>query len=92
MNWERRLGIFLIFLFTLFASSAIASPPPIIDGHVHASSTSDFEKLMGKAPLPHCVPMTDYPVPEAGRAPGVKYFYRETIPAKQSGHRLRIRN
>lgn len=60
------LRIFLIFLFTLFASTAIASPPPIIDVHVHASSISDFEKLMGKAPIPHCVPMTDYPVPKAG--------------------------
>jgi predicted TIM-barrel fold metal-dependent hydrolase len=39
---------------------------PIIDMHVHASRIADFEQLVGKAPIPHCVPMTDYPIPDSG--------------------------
>lgn len=42
-------------------------PPPIIDVHVHALRLADFEQLGGPAPIPHCVPMTDYPVPDSGR-------------------------
>jgi hypothetical protein len=35
--------------------------PPIIDMHVHAEPLAWFEQLGGPAPIPHCVPMTDYP-------------------------------
>src|SRR6187431_1072514 len=43
-------------------------PPPIIDMHLHASSVAAFAGLAGgKFPVPHCVPMTDYPVPESGQ-------------------------
>ena len=42
-------------------------PPPIIDVHLHASELAEFEHLLGKAPIPHCVPMTDYPVPDSKR-------------------------
>ena len=42
-------------------------PPPIIDMHLHASRVADFASLAGPPPIPHCVPMTDYPVPESGR-------------------------
>ena len=42
-------------------------PPPIIDMHLHAVPLAFFERLAGPAPVPHCVPMTDYPVPESGR-------------------------
>ena len=42
-------------------------PPPIIDMHVHAARLADFAALIGRRPpLPHCVPMTDYPVPATG--------------------------
>jgi uncharacterized protein len=41
-------------------------PPPIIDMHLHAPRLADFEQLVGPAPIPHCVPMTDYAVPESG--------------------------
>jgi len=42
-------------------------PPPIIDMHLHASQVADFAALMGgRLPVPHCVPMTDYPIPESG--------------------------
>lgn len=30
-------------------------------------SLADFEGLGGAAPIPHCVPMTDYPVPQSAR-------------------------
>lgn len=42
-------------------------PPPIIDMHLHASGIAWFSTLGGPPPIPHCVPMTDYPVPESGR-------------------------
>jgi uncharacterized protein len=42
-------------------------PAPIIDMHLHALRVADFEPLAGPPPIPHCVPMTDYPVPEDGR-------------------------
>jgi uncharacterized protein len=43
-------------------------PPPIIDMHLHAPRLADFEQLAGPAPIPHCVPMTDYAIPESGRS------------------------
>jgi uncharacterized protein len=39
---------------------------PIIDMHLHSSRLADFEYLAGPAPIPHCIPMTDYPIPESG--------------------------
>lgn len=41
-------------------------PPPIIDMHLHASALAEFGPLVGPPPVPHCLPMTDYPVPESG--------------------------
>lgn len=51
-------------------SLAQQPPPPIIDMHLHASRVADYRGLMtgGQARLPHCVPMTDYPVPASGKA------------------------
>jgi predicted TIM-barrel fold metal-dependent hydrolase len=41
--------------------------PPIIDVHLHALPLETFVPMGGPAPIPHCVPMTDYPAPEPGR-------------------------
>lgn len=41
---------------------------PIIDMHLHASRVADFAVLGGPPPIPHCVPMTDYPIPDAARS------------------------
>ncbi|HUO86029.1 MAG TPA: hypothetical protein VM617_01455, partial [Thermoanaerobaculia bacterium] len=59
---------FAIPLVLLIAPAALAqpSPPPILDMHLHASSLDGFARLLGPAPIPHCVPMTDYPVPASG--------------------------
>jgi hypothetical protein len=55
----------------LSLSSALpAQPPPIIDMHLHALRLEDFVSLGGPPPIPHCVPMTEYPVPGAGRSWG----------------------
>ncbi len=53
----------------LAVGSAVAEelPPPIIDMHLHAVHLAFFEVLGGPAPVPHCVPMTDLPVPDSGR-------------------------
>jgi uncharacterized protein len=59
--------LFAAVLGLAFASvHAQDLPPPIIDMHLHASRIADFEGLVGPAPIPHCVPMTDYPIPESG--------------------------
>jgi predicted TIM-barrel fold metal-dependent hydrolase len=53
----------------LLASAVVRAddrPLPIIDVHVHALPIADFEQLGGPAPIPHCVPMTDYPTPDSG--------------------------
>jgi uncharacterized protein len=42
-------------------------PPPIIDMHLHAIPVAGFANLLSGPPIPHCVPMTDYPIPEPGR-------------------------
>lgn len=39
---------------------------PIIDMHLHAHSIAGFSSLISSPPIPHCVPMTSYPVPEPG--------------------------
>ncbi len=57
----------LIFAVACGAVYAQGAPPPIIDMHLHAIPLAYFEKLGGPAPIPHCVPMTDYPVPPSGR-------------------------
>jgi predicted TIM-barrel fold metal-dependent hydrolase len=62
-----KLSFAFVALLTLCGRIAADSPAPIIDMHMHASSLADFEKLLGPAPLPHCVPMTSYPVPESGK-------------------------
>lgn len=41
-------------------------PPPIIDMHLHAYGLAEFTQLVGPAPVPHCVPITEYPVPQDG--------------------------
>ena len=59
----------LTVLLTLFVGATVhaADPPaPIIDMHLHAIPIDDFVPLGGPAPIPHCVPMTDYPVPDSG--------------------------
>jgi predicted TIM-barrel fold metal-dependent hydrolase len=43
-----------------------APPPPMIDMHLHAPLMAEFTALGGRLPLPHCVPMTDLPVPDSG--------------------------
>ena len=59
------------FALGLALGSVSAQPPtptpPIIDMHLHASALALFEQLGGPAPIPHCVPMTDYPVPATGQ-------------------------
>jgi predicted TIM-barrel fold metal-dependent hydrolase len=56
----------LVFLSTRVASQP--RPAPIIDMHMHATSVVPFTALSdGRVPVPHCVPMTDYPVPASGR-------------------------
>lgn len=56
--------ILLLLSGSLYAQEP---PPPIIDMQLHAEPIAFFEQLAGPAPVPHCVPMTDYPVPESGR-------------------------
>lgn len=56
-------GVLVVLVETVCAND---TAPPIIDMHLHASRLADFERLAGPAPIPHCVPMTDYPVPESG--------------------------
>lgn len=54
----------------LLAAGAVqvqTPPAPIIDVHLHAIPLAFFTALGGPAPIPHCVPMTDYPVPDSGR-------------------------
>jgi predicted TIM-barrel fold metal-dependent hydrolase len=56
----------LLTLTVAETAPAQAPPPPIIDVHLHASPLAFFVGLGGPAPVPHCVPMTDYPVPDSG--------------------------
>jgi len=53
-----------LLLAIVAVASAQERRPPIIDVHLHASSLGEFEPFAGSPPIPHCVPMTDYPVPE----------------------------
>lgn len=39
---------------------------PIIDMHLHAMPIAVFSSILSGPPVPHCVPMTDYPVPHHG--------------------------
>jgi uncharacterized protein len=56
----------IIALFICITTHAEDLPLPIIDVHLHAIPIADFVPLGGPAPIPHCVPMTDYPVPDSG--------------------------
>src|SRR5262245_32439103 len=53
-------------LLVIGASLRAAEPPPIIDMHLHALPIEEFASLGGPPPIPHCVPMTDYPVAASG--------------------------
>jgi len=53
-------------LLLLLCGALPAQEPPIIDMHLHALRVQDFVPLGGPPPIPHCVPMTDYPVPDSG--------------------------
>lgn len=68
----RGLGFLLAGWLTASAAASgqVATRPvasPIIDMHLHATQLASFKPFAGPAPVPHCVPMTDYPVPESGR-------------------------
>jgi predicted TIM-barrel fold metal-dependent hydrolase len=58
-------GVLLLLLSGSLEAEQL--PLPIIDMHVHALRVAAFVPLGGAAPIPHCIPMTDYPVPELGR-------------------------
>lgn len=61
-------SIAVVFLTLAFrVSYGQGTPPPIIDMHLHAVPLAFFEQLAGAAPIPHCIPMTDYPVVQSGR-------------------------
>ena len=60
----RAAGLVLLLSGPLHAQQP---PPPIIDMHLHAMPLAAFSGMGGPPPIPHCVPMTDYPVPESGR-------------------------
>ncbi|MGH9312820.1 MAG: amidohydrolase family protein [Vicinamibacterales bacterium] len=57
----------ILWLLVSGSLHAQGAPPPIIDMHLHALRVADFGSLAGPPPIPHCVPMTDYPIPESGR-------------------------
>lgn len=63
-----RVPIFAITLVIVGSLHAEEPPPPILDMHLHALSIEEFIPLAGPPPIPHCVPMTDYAVPETGAA------------------------
>jgi uncharacterized protein len=52
-----------------FAASVVNAEvkEPIIDAHMHAEAIAPFAALTRPPPIPHCVPMTDYPVPSSGK-------------------------
>jgi hypothetical protein len=58
----------IAFILTLVGNAACvaAAAPPIIDMHMHALPIAEFAQLGGAPPIPHCVPMTDYPVVDSG--------------------------
>jgi predicted TIM-barrel fold metal-dependent hydrolase len=49
------------------AARAVNAQEPIIDAHMHAVEMAQFVALAQPPPIPHCVPMTDYPVPSSGK-------------------------
>jgi predicted TIM-barrel fold metal-dependent hydrolase len=57
----------VVLVLTSSCPHAQEMPPPIIDMHLHASRIADFALLAGAPPIPHCVPMTNDPIPESGR-------------------------
>jgi len=54
--------LFILLPFSLLSQNG----QPIIDMHLHAHRVADFSGLVSPPPIPHCVPMTDYPIPEPG--------------------------
>lgn len=64
------MKISLTLLLILFLPFQLYSQEknPIIDMHLHANRIADFSQLVSPPPIPHCVPMTDYPIPEPGVA------------------------
>jgi len=60
-----------LVLSTLFCFVAVPAAAqerlPIIDMHLHAVPVAGFANLVSGPPVPHCVPMTAYPIPEPGR-------------------------
>ena len=62
-----RIPITLLLILVSGPLTAQQAPLPIIDVHLHATRVGDFAAIAGPPPIPHCVPMTDYPVPTSGR-------------------------
>lgn len=72
-DFRFRLGFLGLCMLMLGATlSVVASERdkshPVIDVHLHAHPVAMFGQLIGPPPIPHCVPMTDYPVPGRGRS------------------------
>jgi hypothetical protein len=61
-----RIATTVILSLLSSAAGAQQHSLPIIDVHLHAARVEDFAMLAGEPPIPHCVPMTDYPVPASG--------------------------
>jgi hypothetical protein len=75
--------LLVVVLAVVAAAQDRKLPPPIIDMHVHAASIAWFEKLAGPPPIPHCVPMMDYPVPRGGTGwPDI--FRSRDLPCRQT--------
>jgi uncharacterized protein len=63
-----KLLVLIPVLLFMLPSADAQERLPIIDMHLHAFRVADFSGFLGTPPLPHCVPMTDYPVPQSGNA------------------------
>lgn len=61
------LSLILLAPYAHAHAQTAPSPLPIIDMHVHAPELAEYEQLVGPAPIPHCIPMTDYPAPDSKR-------------------------
>jgi predicted TIM-barrel fold metal-dependent hydrolase len=64
MKHARNLAV--IFILAGFFQACEQNKQPIIDMHLHAHRIADFSGLVSAPPIPHCVPMTAYPIPEPG--------------------------
>jgi uncharacterized protein len=63
MKYAAAVALFVLSIMT----HAGESQPPIIDMHLHALSIESFVTLAGPPPIPHCIPMTDYLIPQNGQ-------------------------